>query len=73
MPDQVPHALVQESWVLLKLAPPISFLYVAIQQLGSSYPLSLLIDKQSNVVDLWQGVEYIGETKRSLGTRLKEH
>ena len=27
---------------LLKLAPPFSFLYVAIQQSGSSYPLSLL-------------------------------
>ena len=35
---------------LLKLAPPFSFLYVAIQQSGSSYPLSLLKRASSGVV-----------------------
>ena len=36
--------------VLLKLAPPFSFSYVAIQQSGSSYPLSLLKRASSGVV-----------------------
>ena len=42
MPRRVPHAFM--------LAPPFSFLYVAIQQSGSSYPLSRLKHVCSGVV-----------------------
>ena len=74
------------------LAPPLNFLYVAIQQSGCSKPLSRLkrslrglltkvkdplpIEKQANVVyevPCTCGQVYIGETRRRLGTRLKEH
>ena len=52
MPGLAPRAT---AWAcrrraLLKLAPPFSFLYVAIQQSGSSYPLSLLKRASSGVV-----------------------
>ena len=52
MPGLAPRAT---AWAcrrraLLKLAPPFSFLNVAIQQLGSSYPLSLLKRASSGVV-----------------------
>ena len=52
MPGLAPRA---PAWAcrrraLLKLAPPLSFLYVAIQQSGSSYPLSLLKRASSGVV-----------------------
>ena len=52
MPGLAPRASV---WVcrrraLLKLAPPFNFLNVAIQQSGSSYPLSLLKRASSGVV-----------------------
>ena len=52
MPGLAPRAT---AWAcrrraLPKLAPPFSFLYVAIQQSGSSYPLSLLKRASSGVV-----------------------
>ena len=50
MPDQAPRRFVRAPLALLKLAPPFSFLYVAIQQLGSSYPLSRLKRVSSGVV-----------------------
>ena len=37
-------------WALLKLAGPSNFLNVAIQQFGSSYPLSLIKRASSSVV-----------------------
>ena len=50
MPDRAPRAFVRAPWALLKLAPPFSFSYVAIQQSGSSYPLSRLKRVSSGVV-----------------------
>ena len=52
MPGLAPHAT---AWAcrrraLFKLAPPFNFLNVAIQQSGSSYPLSLLKHASSGVV-----------------------
>ena len=52
MPGLAPRATAWACcrWALLKLAPSFSFLYVAIQQSGGSYPLSLLKRASSGVV-----------------------
>ena len=52
MPSLAPRASLRacRRRALLKLAPPFNFLNVAIQQSGSSYPLSLLKRASSGVV-----------------------